>query len=854
MPVPNGLVVTTRAFASFVDALGLTSAREELAACDCGRVAALADLLRDAIGKAEFPPALAKEAIHGLAQCEPDPHRGSLWAVRSSAVAEDTEEASFAGQYDTTLGVTPEQLVDAIRRSWCSAFSERAVRYRRERGITDDLMAVVVQKLVRADAAGVCFTVDPMDGDHHIVLNANYGLGETVVAGLVTPDTYRLDREEGKLLSQRLGEKQLRMVAGPRGMQAVEVSAAERAAFCLSAEQAEEVAKLAIAVEKRHGTPVDIEWAYEADTLYLLQARSITAREASLGAPAPGWVPWNNTSIDPRYPLYSNGNISEVLPGCVTPLSWDHTGQLIEHAFQAQLEALGALGPADGRPSVLGFFFHRPYVNVSLLMEAAERTPGMTPETVYEELVGKPERRTASLRVGDFAPHRLPALFRVVRVVVAQLLSMSSQIEACRSEAEVDAQRFDATWLEKASDRALLDHVKMTDDLGRPSVVHVWASTLASVAFAQLRRLTARWLEDDDGALASELVTSIAHLPSAEPALELHALAEKIAADGALNRVFRTEQSDDAALEALRGHPLYEELERFLGEYGHRGVAEAELSRPCWREDPVQIISLIRNHLRPRAMTPLGVRERQRRAHEEAMRRLDSLSTWRRAWLQVLIRRARTGFLQRETMKDLVIRRLDRSRRIYREIHRRLMERGLVSTEDAMFFLVWPEIEALMMGAESPEDLARLVERRKRDYRWSQRVEVPKLQKGTPRTVAPEELPHRAELDGLGVSPGTVTGLARVVSDPRNGAYIEPGEILVAPVTDVAWTPLFSQAAGIVVEVGGLLSHGSIVAREYGVPAVVGVSGATTAIRTGDRIRLDGARGRVFKLDEEKRA
>ena len=853
MPVPSGIVVTTRAFASFLDGLDVAAARAELASPDCGRVAELADRLRDAIASADFPLELAEEVADKLAACDPDRHRAGLWAVRSSAIAEDTDSASFAGQYDTTLGVTTEQLSEAIRRSWCSAFSERAVRYREERDCTEDLMAVVVQRLLRADTAGVCFTVDPMAADDHIVINANYGLGESVVGGIASPDMYRVERERYEIFSHRVGEKRVRVVAGAQGVDTVEVSTEARGAPCLSQEQAADVAKLAIAVEKRHGAPVDIEWTYEAGTLFLLQARSITSQTASLGPPPAGWAPGNNTRIDPRYPLYSNGNISEVLPGCVTPLSWDHTGKLIEHAFRTQLEALGALAPADAAPSVLGFFFHRPYVNVSLLVEASDRTPGMTPDTVFEEFVGKPETSTPSLRPRDFMPHRLPALIRIAWVVLANLLSMNRQIETCRREAEADARRFNAAWLANAPDRVLLEHVRMTDELARPSVVHVWASTLASVAFAQLRRFAARWLDDEDGGLASELVTGIERLPSAEPALELHVLGEKIIRSEELTQVFRSGADDATVLDALRNHPLHEELERFLDRHGHRGVAEAELSRSCWREDPVQVVVLIRNHLRPGAVTPIDVRERQRRAHQNAMRRLASLSAWRRLWLSRLIRRARTGFIQRETMKDLVIHRLDRSRRIYRELNLRLVQRGLIAAEEDMFFLMWGELEGLMAGAHTPERSAEIVERRRRDYCWSQQVEVPKVQQGVPRMLDPQELPYRLELDGLGVSPGTVTGLARVVTDHRRGAYIEPGEILVAPVTDVAWTPLFSQAAGLVVEVGGLLSHGSIVAREYGVPAVVGVSGATKTIRTGDRIRLDGARGQVFKLDEEGR-
>jgi phosphohistidine swiveling domain-containing protein len=848
MPVPDGFVVTTHAFSSFLDAQGLTSACSELRLADSERSAELAENLRHGILTADCPASLEQEVLRKLADFEIGTQQSPLWAVRSSAIAEDTDSASFAGQYDTTLGVTTTNVMGAIQHSWSSTFSERAVRYRRERGATEDRMAVVVQILLRPDTAGVCFTVDPMSGKERIVVNANYGLGESVVGGYVTPDTYLVDRRGCVPMSQVVGQKETQMVMGLRGVETTEVPMSKRGSLCLSSQQVTEVAKLAIAVEARHGRPVDIEWAYEGGTLFLLQARSITAQPTASAGPPPNWAPANNTRIDARYPLYSNGNISEVLPGCVTPLSWDHTGRLIEHAFRSQLETLGAIDPSEEEPSVLGFFFHRPYVNVSLLLEAARRTPGMTPDTVLEEFVAKPEGTTPAVTAADFMPRRLPHLWRVVWAVVRHAGSLGDRIEACRSVAKADEARFSARWLADASDQTLLEQVRMSEELAAPSVVHVWASTLASVAFTQLRRFTVRWLGDQDGALASELVTGIHSLPSAEPALALHALSQKIGQSDALALLFRSETDDAACLAALRSDPLGEELERFLRQYGHRGVAEAELNHPCWREDPAQIISLIRNNLRPGAVTPIDIRKRQGRAHREAMSQLESLRWWRRRWLKLLIRRARMGFLHRETMKDLVIRRLDRSRLVYRELNRRFVARGLTSSPEDIFFLHWSELKELTSGARSPENIAQLVEARRRDYRWSRQVEVPKLQEGTPRTLDATDIPDGLELDGIGVSPGRVTGVARVVTDPRNGAYIEPGEILVAPVTDVAWTPLFAQAAGLVVEVGGLLSHGSIVAREYGVPAVVGVAGATRTIRTGDRITLDGATGHVFKL------
>jgi phosphohistidine swiveling domain-containing protein len=848
LPVPEGFVVTTDAFSWFVETHGLTLSCSELRAADSERSAVVAEQLRRSIGGADFPASLERDVLQKLADFEHGRQGDSLWAVRSSAIAEDTDSASFAGQYGTTLGVRAAEVPSAILHSWGSMFSERAVRYRRERGATEDRMAVVVQLLLRPDTAGVCFTVDPVSGDDRIVINANYGLGESVVGGHATPDTYVVDPRSFAPMSQVAGHKKTQVVAGEQGVETIDVPVDMQRALCLAPDQVAHIARLAAAVHALHGKPVDIEWAYEGGRLFLLQARSITAGDAASVQPPPGWTPANNTPIDARFPLYSNGNISEVMPGCVSPLSWDHTGRLIEHAFRSQLETLGAIDREQGGPSMLGFFFHRPYVNVSLLLDAAGRTPGMTPDTVLEEFVGKPDTTTPAVTAADFLPHRLPRLWRVGREVLTHARSLPARIEACRRTSEADAARCSAGWLADASDETLLDQVRMSDELGVPSVVHVWASTLASVAFTQLRRRTALWLGDQDGALASELVTGIENLPSAEPALELHALSEKIAQSSELASVFRSEAGDASALDALRADALYADFEGFLHRYGHRGVAEAELNRPCWREDPAQVVALIRNNLRPGAVRPVDVRQRQRRAHQDAMCRLEVLSWWRRKSLTLLIQRARTGFLNRETMKDLVIRRLDRSRRVYRELNRRLVARGLTSSPEDVFFLLWDEVRDLITGVRTPEDIAQVIEARRRDYRWSRQVEVPKLQEGTPRTLDASDSPHGLELGGMGVSPGRVTGIARVVTDPRSGAYLEPGEILVAPVTDVAWTPLFAQAAGLVVEVGGLLSHGSIVAREYGVPAVVGVSGATRTIRTGDRITLDGATGRVVNL------
>ncbi|MEM9727446.1 MAG: PEP/pyruvate-binding domain-containing protein [Myxococcota bacterium] len=814
--VPPGFCVTTNACARIVE--GDTGYRDRLRA----RIA---------------------HAVRQIVDADP----AARFAVRSSSTSEDGANASFAGQYETRLGVAPEDIGDAVVEVCRSAKAAHAREYRVYRGASDGAMAVVVQQMVRAERAGVCFTKDPVTAKDHVLVSANFGLGETVVNGEITPDSYVIDRRTMSVGSRSIGSKGRRTVLAPSGTTTVENRVEERAAPCLSDAEACEVARLALRVEALHEAPVDIEWAFEGERLFLLQARPITTLDSRTSGPPKGWAPTDNTPIDPTYPLYSNGNISEVLPGCVTPLSWNHTGQLIEHAFLSQLHSLGAI-ERNASPRALGFFFHRPYVNVSLLLEAASRTPGMTEDTVLEEFIGKPETRTPPVGWRDLLPNRLPRLLRVLAVVMLRTWTLPRAIAVSCRTAETEAARVDDAWLESASDQSLLELTKMTDTLAAPSVVHVWASTLASVAFAQLRATLSKWIQDDEGALASALVSGIDALPSAAPGASLHALGQRVRADQTLTAALVGAPSDQDAYRRLSESELGSELREFLLQYGHRGVAEAELSRPCWREDPSQVVALLRNHLRDGAVAPKSIQERHSRARAEANDRLRVLPWWRRAVVVWMTRRAREGLLNRETMKDVVIRRLDRSRRAYAELNRRLVSRRLLTEKTDIFFLRWEEIDRLVSGALSPDAASGIVSQRRRDFNWSKRVAVPKIQERVPRTIALDELAASIELRGMGVSAGQVTGVARVVTDPRQDARLEPGEILVAPVTDVAWTPLFAQAAGLVVEVGGLLSHGSIVAREYGMPAIVGVNGATQAIQTGDRVSLDGRTGVVRKL------
>jgi phosphohistidine swiveling domain-containing protein len=793
-----------------------------------GKAAALAEL-----AAAGFPvpeglvvtspsdPADALDAA--LADLEARFGSAALWAVRSSALAEDLAEASFAGQYDTVLGVPRAEVASAVRRVWASFAGDRAAQYRRAHGIRETGGAVLVQRLVPASSAGVAFTVDPVTGDADtVIVEASFGLGESVVAGRVTPDRFVVDKQEGAIRKRDIAETQR----------------ARRPS--LSDAQVTAVAALALRVEAQRGAPVDVEWAVHAGDVYLLQARPITAA---------GWAPDVDTPIDPRFPIYSNGNVGEVMPGCLTPLSWSNVATPLEQAFRQTQEALGTMRDVGPGYIVMGYFFHRLYLNVSYFIAATDNAPGGDRRTALEEIVGP----GAELELPPPPPgwrHLTPSgMVRAVRML-ARFVEMQRTLDAAirdatavteeqrRMAAEGRFEREGVEWLAAApSPREML-----------PALVHIRASMLAQVHYAQLRKLTAHWLGDTDGTLAAELVTGIGDLMGALPAAGIDALARLVREDPDLLAAFAEEPEDERLHERLVASPRFRDaLADFLRRYGHRGYGEGELRNPRWRERPAEVIALVRPLLAA-GTTPAGdIRARQEAAASAARgRALDRLSRLRRGRFLSALEVARRSVAAREQTKDLISRLLDVARQRYRAAARRLVAEGRLGAEDDVFFLLREELLRLGRGEVSRGQVDALVRRRRRDFERSRTVSVPKIQVGKPRyTAAPDTQTAGDRLTGLGVSPGRVEGAARVVLDPRTGAGILPGEVLVVPVTDLAWTPLFLNAAALVVEVGGTLSHGSIVAREYGIPAVVSVSGATRLIRDGDLLVVDGHQGVV---------
>ena len=733
---------------------------------------------------------------------------GGRVAVRSSALGEDGDQASFAGQYETVLDVQGAvALREAITRCVDSLHSERADAYNEDQAQLGDVrMCVVIQQMVAAASAGVLFSADPVTGRHdRMVIDAVSGLGEALVSGEQTPDHYLLDLDNQLVLSDLVDTTPI-----------------------LTPLQITTLAEQARAAVASHGAPLDMEWAFDADgQLYWLQARPITTLGVDLN---------DNYTPIAADAVVTRCNVGEMMPGPVCPLTFSTQGRAIEHGMQ-HMHVSYARRPAITQDwTQINLFYGHMFINLSGGLAAARNVSLTNAEVMAQTLCGRPVPELQEPQDKRPLPQRWWGSVKFLRY--------------CLRASKVLAEFYTRFEHFKVVDHDNSLHMmeemeKQFPWLLEADEVHLRSSAYSGLMEGVIQGIvsggTKNPTQEQAAALQGEAARLLAGAENVESAVMLQQLdhvVDLIATDKEQGHWFRNCSSEEglAWLESESG-AAGKAFKRFLQDHGHRGYRELCVREKAWREQPQQVVTTMQ----------AAIASRLNGAYRPNLSNRVDTSQLNRA-LQWLLPAAHKAIRQREETKSMLVEATYRLKRGYRHLGELLVSEGHLEDADLVYFFSREEL-ADYCRAPNPEAAERAVLRR-RTLEFQQHLEFEDIHVGF---ASPIELQETAAADanqlvGRPVSRGVVEGRARVAVTLEQAAGLQPGEILVSHITDIGWTPYFSLIAGLATDVGSAVSHGAVIAREYGLPAIVNLRTATKTIQTGDLIRLDADHGVLTRL------
>jgi pyruvate,water dikinase len=783
----------------------------------------------------EIEAALARWAVNG-----------SPLAVRSSAPGEDGRDDSFAGLFASSLNVDRMDVPEHILRVWSSAFSPRALVYRRKKGLPPEGIgtAVIIQEMVPARRSGVLFTADPETGGREVIIAAAYGLGEGVVANLVETDTYRIgstgNRVERTVVRKQTAVGPLNGRGGGTGL--TPVGWLRRGRPVLTDREALGLRDLALAVERHFGAAQDIEWACDrSGSPFILQTRPVVF--ARCARPAPEVRVWDNS------------NIVESYPGITLPLTFSFISDAYERIFRRAVE--GFVRPAD-RPAIdpsvfagmLGLVEGRVYYNLMNWYRMLSYLPGFQRyKPAWDRMIGIDthlefpsahlsflSRAKAAWRIADilfFVGRRARRFDRWFRTAYAR--------HAPWSAGDLTLDEAIGRYRRLVADLEVGWHETLYNDMAAMKY-HDW-----------LTRLTSRWIGDAGGALHNDLLRGGEGMESVGPLRSLLRIAEALRRNPA-GRDLADRGTEEEAWRRIQSDPSLHEVcalvEAHLAAFGDRAFEELKLESRTFREQPPLLIAMVRQE----AGNPRGAeneRPRDAAARDRAMAVVRGAlgNPLRRAAFALVLRNARRAVTTRENMRFARARVYGIARTLFRRVGALLAAEGLLERSDDVFYLTIPDIIRFAEGTGSGEPLRTLVTLRKGVYAsYGDPPPDRFTTTGIPCLASARAVPPAAagttRLRGTGCSSGRVSGAVRIVKDPRR-LENNVGRILVARSTDPAWVFLMASSLGIIVEKGSVLSHTAIIGRELGIPTIIGVLSATSILREGANVEMDGGTGEI---------
>ncbi|MEQ6290856.1 PEP/pyruvate-binding domain-containing protein [Vogesella sp. GCM10023246] len=785
---------------------------------------------------AQWPPLVA--ALQQL----PATWRALPLAVRSSALAEDGSEYSFAGIHASVLGVRGEAaLLQAIAEVYASIDTPQAHAYRQRFDIAEQAvaMAVLIMPLLDAEAAGVAFSCNPANGrQDQLLIQATFGLGEALVAGAADPDEalltvalhgphtvehYRVGRKQQQSRVQIDGRVALQ-AGGPQGRVLDEDSLQQLAELCRDVAEALDDTRPCF----------DIEWLRSGGRFWLLQARPVTQLDEAL---PPGLAPQGG--------FWSNGNSRDVAPYVMTPLDWSSSRVLVNRLLTSAMRHCGYRPHPGAERSRL--FAGRLYLHLSLIQWEMCDSLGVTP-AVINELTGgyQPEITPAPATLR----RRLAIGWRMLKLMRATAgIRRGAERHYRQALAEVCGwrQRIHPGISDDALCQALLQLTQQVD--ANDSLHFLQASGGGSLSL--LLKLLDKHAPGRSHALSNGLLADNPLSITAQQNLQLLQLAALAGQDPALAAWLHDSgrDNDNWRQRWPQGTPFGDGFAVFLDDYGHRAVYESDSSQPRWREAPGYLFDALAGLVRVDAAALTARRSQQAQQAYAATRRV--LPWWWRPLLRPLVRQCALELGQRELARSGIVAYLEPLRQLLRLAGERMVQRGTLNEWDDVFYLTGRELVQALHGARGGSFAALAADRRRQRAAWQTQQLPDVIHYGASHAATPPVAAVSGELlQGLPVASGRARGRVCRLLQPADGARLQPGDILLAPSTDPAWTPLFLKAGGLIMETGGYLSHGAIVAREFGVPAVVNLPGVLALLQDGELVEVCGSSGTVRRLEQ----
>ena len=838
-PVPEGFVIPIFTYNKFLQKLELAErikrVLDSIDHDDEGSLEACSRQIREMILSAQIEFWVHKEFGEQFDAMPKD----SLWAVRSSAVAEDLPEASFAGQQDTFLNIRKEDVPLYVKRCWASYFNDRAIAYRHNAGISqmEGGIAVIVQRMVDARSAGIMFTQNPMEAESkHIIIEASWGLGESIASGIVLPDRFVCERRTGKLSSREISRKLKAVYLSHDGKGPTDIEDSKQVAPSIDEKEAQALAQLGLRLEEFFAASQDVEWAIEGDKIYVLQSRPITTRGES------GELLWTRG--------YGDEYWSDVTSPLFYSTLGDYLTEIVNH------EGARIMGYKDlVDKDLLRLHKGHVYFNTEVLEGIFTYNPRFSrTKELLSYFPEKDQERIAN------APAKLGRrLLAEARIAIIDTDGMITKTDKAYKKwvkgFMIKCQEFDALNLTILSD---LELEKAHRDFEAAFRKHYMLIRYGMVTHSigtnlMLKRWLTDWLGDKNGELYSKLISGLPDNKTIKTNIALAKVAYRARQDPLVMEYLINLNSEEF-LEVMNTDPRFAKLklefEAFLKEYGQRSHTR-EIFFPRWNDDPALVVEIVRSL----ATAPDIDFERMEKEKGEERQRTEAEVLARMARIKggfvkkrifkIVLRYAQIYLEFRENQRFYLDHILLRQRRLFMEFGRRFQERGWTDQQDDIFFLGQEEIFQITKAGKA--DIKTKVQQRRREFeRWKHRL-PPKFLKGSLEFDDPQvEMGNVLKIGGTSASPGVVKGLVRVVGSIEKLSEVRQHEILVTSNTDPGWTAVFSKIAGLVTETGGILSHGAVVSREYGIPAVTAVKNATKILRTGQKVTLDGNEGIIY--------